>query len=515
MLTTTTRKPTHLVRLLLAVALVASSALLTSSAATAAYAYKAPTKLSSTIVGSTQLEIEWLHVSGAPAYVIRAATTGETTKVFRSGNNTVKMTGLTRNTTYSIKVAVAASTESGAARLSAYSSILKLKTANYALNAPSELTVTAATTSTATLSWTAPANVTSSDLYSVTYALDSGLTKSPKTKKTTDNTASITLTGMVSDTNFYVRVKVVDKDSGSTRSDTSDYGLIKTRAEYGNLTGTVNGTGDVVVVAYDKSNDVVGQADVAGNGNYSIQVSPGTYWVLATYTGTNGYTSLWAKSGANGVALRTDGTSRAVALGENQGVPDITLTKGGEASGTVTDTSGDPIATVDVTALLSGVVMARATTATNGSYTIQGLPVSNDYKLRFKYRGTSGTGVGFKPGTSATFNVTGTGTTSVATEKLALDSWAKEIRSKIKGTKRVGKTLKRYNNHWVASNYPKERASSWSYQWLRNGSAISGATAYKYKLKSADRGKKISLKITYRHYGFPTGSTTSKAYRIS
>ena len=57
-------------------------------------------------------------------------------------------------------------------------------------------------------------------------------------------------------------------------------------------------------------------------------------------------------------------------------------------------------------------------------------------------------------------------------------------------------------------------ATTWRYQWLRNGSAISGANAYKYKLTSADRGKKISLRITYYHIGFPTGSTTSKAYTV-
>lgn len=40
------------------------------------------------------------------------------------------------------------------------------------------------------------------------------------------------------------------------------------------------------------------------------------------------------------------------------------------------------------------------------------------------------------------------------------------------------------------------KASKISYQWLRNGKVISKATSTKYKLANADRGKKVSLRVT-------------------
>lgn len=502
----------------LAVALVLMLGAGVYAATTAlAYSFKAPTALATTIVGSTKVEAEWLHVSGAPAYVISATPSGGSALTFRSANNTVAMNGLTRNTTYTMKVAVAASANSGASRLSAWSKTMKLKTANNALNAPTELSVDTATTTTAKLSWTAPANMVSTYRYSVTYALDSGLTKKAKTAVTSNSSPTITLTNMTVDTNFYARVKVVEDVGGTwkTRSDTSDYTLIKTRAEFGYLSGTVAGpSGSTVVVeAYDKGSDVVGQADVAGNGTFTIKVRPGTYRVLANYIGSGDYGSLWATSGSAGSVAMADGTQYSVATGETKSVGTTTLSKAGKAAGTVKGTGiSGGLSNVDVTALVSGEVIARTTTDSSGDYELDGL-AAGTYTIRFKYRGISGSGVGFKP-TSKSATVSGTATTTVSTPTLGLDDWVKKIRSKIKGTKSVGHTLKRSNTAWRASYHPNERASSWRYQWLRNGSAISGANAYKYKLTSADRGRKISLRITYYHIGFPTGSTTSKAYTV-
>lgn len=48
------------------------------------------------------------------------------------------------------------------------------------------------------------------------------------------------------------------------------------------------------------------------------------------------------------------------------------------------------------------------------------------------------------------------------------------------------------------------KAQKISYQWLRNGAAIKGATASKYKVQDADMGKKVSVRIT----GTSTGQKT-------
>ena len=50
-----------------------------------------------------------------------------------------------------------------------------------------------------------------------------------------------------------------------------------------------------------------------------------------------------------------------------------------------------------------------------------------------------------------------------------------------------------------------------NYQWYRNGSKIADANNYSYELKAADKGKKISVKVTTSGEGFTTYSKTSKS----
>lgn len=495
-------------------ALLAVTAVLTARSALA-YDFTKPTKLAQTMGGSTQLEVEWLHVSGAPAYMVEVKT-GSTTLKVMTGNNTAVLKPLKRATTYSIRVAVAADTSASAKRMSDWSSTMKLKTSNNALNPPTDLTVTKSATSSATLKWTPPEGVLSTDRYSVTYALNSGLKKSAKTAVTEDSTPSITLTSMTSDTNFYVRVKVVGTDGKTVRSDTSDFGLIKTRAQTGVISGKVtDGTAaHIVVAAYDASGELVSQVDPSSSGAFKLTVRPGTYTVQASYIGTGGTISLWSKSDSAGVPTRAQATTYTVAEGKTVTLPDaIELSGGGKATGIVTDSSsGAAVRDVDVTALLSGEVIARAATDGNGAYTLDGLP-SGSYTLRFKYRGAAGTGVGFKA-VNLSQKITAGKTTEVGNQALPLAAWAKQNKPYVSGTKKVGKTVKRGGNTFVASLYPLERATSWRYQWYRSGKAISGATGYSYKLTKSDKGKKISLRVTYYHIGFATTTVSTKSYTV-
>ncbi len=52
---------------------------------------------------------------------------------------------------------------------------------------------------------------------------------------------------------------------------------------------------------------------------------------------------------------------------------------------------------------------------------------------------------------------------------------------------------------------------SFKYQWLRNGATISGATASTYKLVAADRGQKITVKVTGAKSGYQSIAKTSAA----
>lgn len=73
----------------------------------------------------------------------------------------------------------------------------------------------------------------------------------------------------------------------------------------------------------------------------------------------------------------------------------------------------------------------------------------------------------------------------------------------VSGTAMVGVTL------WVDQGTWDPVPDSYSYQWLRDGSAITGATTDLYRLAAADLGKKISVRVTGTKAGYDDVSATS------
>jgi hypothetical protein len=73
----------------------------------------------------------------------------------------------------------------------------------------------------------------------------------------------------------------------------------------------------------------------------------------------------------------------------------------------------------------------------------------------------------------------------------------------IKGKARVGKTLTALPGTWGPAPV------SLTYQWLRNGKPIAGATGVKYKLRKRDQGKRISVRVTGLKPGYTSASATS------
>lgn len=74
----------------------------------------------------------------------------------------------------------------------------------------------------------------------------------------------------------------------------------------------------------------------------------------------------------------------------------------------------------------------------------------------------------------------------------------------ISGALAVGSTLKAKAGSWTS----KTRLT---YRWLRDGSAIKGATKSSYKLTTADAGSRISVKVTGKRSGYATVAKTSAA----
>ena len=77
------------------------------------------------------------------------------------------------------------------------------------------------------------------------------------------------------------------------------------------------------------------------------------------------------------------------------------------------------------------------------------------------------------------------------------------VKPKIKGTAKVGSKLKVTAGKWTPSSVKL------TYRWYRSGKAISGATKASYTLKKADKGKKITVKVTGKLGGYTTKTVSS------
>gem|GEM_PF-154844 len=95
-----------------------------------------------------------------------------------------------------------------------------------------------------------------------------------------------------------------------------------------------------------------------------------------------------------------------------------------------------------------------------------------------------------------------------AAKSVPLVKFTKAPAPKIVGAAKVGVTLKASLGTWS----PKPK--SVSYQWYRNGKAISKATKSQYKLTTADAGKKVTVKVTAKRAGYATTAKTSAAKSV-
>ncbi len=94
-------------------------------------------------------------------------------------------------------------------------------------------------------------------------------------------------------------------------------------------------------------------------------------------------------------------------------------------------------------------------------------------------------------------------TTSRPTAAVAR-TFAKSPKPRIAGKAKVGKKLAAKVGTWSPRPTVK-------YQWLRNGKVIKGATHATYKLKKADKGKRITVRVTGSRAGYVTVVKTSAA----
>ncbi|MFT4280176.1 glycosyl hydrolase 53 family protein [Microbacterium sp.] len=78
----------------------------------------------------------------------------------------------------------------------------------------------------------------------------------------------------------------------------------------------------------------------------------------------------------------------------------------------------------------------------------------------------------------------------------------------ISGTARVGQTLTASAGEFTPA------VDHVDYQWLRDGAAISGATASSYVVVAADRGAELSVRVTASRAGWTSASATSGSVKV-
>lgn len=497
--------------LVVVLAVILLTSLLQSASAAPARPYAAPGDLQESAVTRSSMQVSWAAVPGAPGYKVRAYSKANPTLYFATTGTSVKLTGLKKSTLYYVRAFVEqpATATTKAVTLSDNSPEIQVSTSAYARRTPDQLAVGKRGPTSVALSWAPVSDLKTGDAYKVEYGDDIVVTLAVRTVGPfAKPTATLKL---AANTTRFARVYVVDA-KGARISGSSDVVTVKTLVPRGTITGRVSGapTADLMAVAHDAADEVAAQSRVNGDGTYALAVRPGSYRVQVQYVGRDGYTSRWSTKGTADSVVPSRATAVSVALGATTTAPDVRLERGATVSGTITDPAGAPVRDVDVSAL-SAVTSEREVvdvSRTASGYTLEGLP-DGAYWLRFVYSGD-----GFST-RSVPLTVTGgSGRTIDLDTSLQNAPFRTRYKAYLSGTKKVGQTLTVRATPWLAGSYPTTRATM-SYQWLRNGVAIPGATATTYKLAAADRGKKISAKATARRYGYATGSATSTAYPVS
>lgn len=239
--------------------------------------------------------------------------------------------------------------------------------------------------------------------------------------------------------------------------------------------GTWGPVGTALAYQWLRNGTPIAGATSAG---YTLTPTDSATTITVAVTGTQlGYTPTTT------VSLPT-GT---VALGTPiVGTPTISGTaKAGLRLTAVPGTWGPGVVTLSYQWLRNGVPIARAI---NSSYTLVGADVGTVISVSI-----TGNQAGYTTGTAIS-----AGTPPVASGTLVTRMPV------ISGTPKVGAVLTAIHGTWGPGTV------TLSYQWLRNGAPIAGATAVRYTVVPDDVGAVIAVSVTGTELGFITATVTSR-----
>lgn len=254
---------------------------------------------------------------------------------------------------------------------------------------------------------------------------------------------------------------------------------------------------------------------ITGNATVGSKLTakPGTWdsGVALTYQ--------WLRQGV-AVATGATYTTSSSDLGKSITVA-VTGTKSGYKSATTTSTPvivSMPALSKTVTPTIKGATKAGSTlTANTGQWDAgvafafqwlrDGAIIANQTSTTYLATADDiGRGISVRVVGSKTGYLSSTLTSAVAVIQASVLS--KTPTPSLSGTTKAGQTLTAKPGTW-------DSGVKLTYQWLRNGVAIKGATKATYKLTSSDKGKKIIVKVTGSKTGYLTVVKTSAAKTIS
>jgi hypothetical protein len=275
------------------------------------------------------------------------------------------------------------------------------------------------------------------------------------------------------------------------------------------------------------SGKVTSAATGTGLGNVTVSVS-GPSGSRSTTTESNGdYTISDLSPGSYTVAFSAYGSlylsqSTSTLLGEGTVEVNVALKEGGKISGTVTDavTHGG-LAKISVNAYSpsGGYYGGTASTNAKGEYTVTGLPTGS-YKVSFAWEFSEAEAKEFEKAprflpkyitqyysgqlSEATANPVGAteGTVTSGINAAMVPSLpVNTALPVVSGTPAVGSPLSCSSGSWtgepeltLSMGWPL--TSPFSYQWLRDGVAIVGATSDTYVVQAADVGHGLVCEVT-------------------
>lgn len=294
-----------------------------------------------------------------------------------------------------------------------------------------------------------------------------------------------------------ISVQVIGTKTGYAKSTKTSAAITATEGSLTNSVPTVTGS------------SAIGGTLTANPGNW------GPAPVDLAYQWKRGGTAIAGATASTYVVASADaGTALTVT---------VTGTKYGYTTASRTSSAvqvGLPLQTLMPTPTISGSTTVGSTLTANPGTWDSGVTLSYQWKKNggvYISGATAKTYVLKSSDAGATLTVSVTGTkpgyspatkTSATTAVVTDTSVITGTTPTITGTPTVGQKLTAVPGTWTPAPV------TLAYQWLRNGSAISGATASTYTLVAADLGGTISVKVTGTKTGYTAVSKTSAAVTV-